>query len=130
MTVLEERVGASRSDPHAILTPLEWLGCGGRNPLEESPVKVCRVQACFDMTAGVTECTEIVARGNRIRELEQALKDVTLQDAEIDCRNRSDKEARQWVESSGGFRGGDGGMHPPHQPKSYDFGRKISPYFE
>ena len=30
----------------------------------------------------------------------------------------------------GGFRGGDGGMHPPHQPKSYDFGRKISPYFE
>ena len=99
MTVLEERVGASRSDPHAILTPLEWLGCGGRNPLEESPVKVCRVQACFDMTAGVTECTEIVARGNRIRELEQALKDVTLQDAEIDC-SRSDKEARQWVESN------------------------------
>ena len=31
---------------------------------------------------------------------------------------------------SGGFRGGMGGMHPPHQPKSYDFGRKISPYFE
>ena len=29
MTVLEERVGASRSDPHAILTPLGWLGCGG-----------------------------------------------------------------------------------------------------
>ena len=26
--------------------------------------------------------------------------------------------------------GGMGGMHPPHQPKSYDFGRKISPYFE
>ena len=32
--------------------------------------------------------------------------------------------------SSGGFRGGDGGMHPPHQPKSNDFGRKISLYFE
>ena len=43
MTVLEERVGASRSDPHAILTPLGWLGCGGRSPFEESPVKVDRV---------------------------------------------------------------------------------------
>ena len=51
------------------------------------------------MTAGVTECPEIVARGNRIREQEQALKDVTLQDAEIDC-SLSDKEARQWVESN------------------------------
>ena len=27
---------------------------------------------------------------------------------------------------SGGFRGGDGGCIPPHQPKSNDFGRKIS----
>ena len=26
--------------------------------------------------------------------------------------------------------GGMGGMHPPHQPKSNDFGRKISLYFE
>ena len=61
VTVLEERVGTSRSDPHAILTPLGWLGCHGRSPLEESPVKICRVQACVNMTAGVTECPEIVA---------------------------------------------------------------------
>ena len=67
MTVLEERVGALRSDPHAILTPLGWLGCGGRSPLEESPVKVCRVQAYANMTADVTECPEIVARDNRQR---------------------------------------------------------------
>ena len=26
--------------------------------------------------------------------------------------------------------GGNGGMHPPHQPKSNDFGRKISLNFE
>ena len=26
MTVLKERVGASRNDPHAISTPLGWLG--------------------------------------------------------------------------------------------------------
>ena len=99
MTVLEERVGASRSDPYAILTSLGWLGCSGRSPLEECPVKVCRVQACVYMTAGVTECPELVAGDNRIRELEQALKDVTLQNAKIDC-SRSDKEARQLVESN------------------------------
>ena len=85
-------------DLNAILTPLGWLGCDGRSPMEESPVKVCRVQAYVKMTAGVTECPEIVARDNRIRELEQALKDVTLQDAKMDY-SRSDKEARQLVES-------------------------------
>ena len=94
MTMLEERVGASRSDPHAILTPLGWLGCGGKSPLEESPMKVCRQHdsRCYRMS-------EIVARDNRICELEKALKDVTLQDAEIDCP-QSDKEARQLVESN------------------------------
>ena len=51
------------------------------------------------MTSDVTECPEIVARDNRIRELEQALKDVTLQDGKIDC-SRSDKEGRQLVESN------------------------------
>ena len=51
------------------------------------------------MMVDVTECPEILARDNRIRELEQTLKDVTLQDAEIDC-SRSDKEARQLVESN------------------------------
>ena len=30
----------------------------------------------------------------------------------------------------GGFRGGDGRDASPHQPKSNDFGRKISLYFE
>ena len=34
------------------------------------------------------------------------------------------------VVASGGFRGGMWGMHPPHQPKSNDFGRKISLYLE
>ena len=32
--------------------------------------------------------------------------------------------------ATGGFRGGMRGMHLPHQPKSNDFGRKISLYFE
>ena len=51
------------------------------------------------MKADVAEYPEIVARDNRIRELEQSLKDVTLQDAERDY-SRSDKEATQLVESN------------------------------
>ena len=41
MTVLEGRVGVSRCEPHAVLTPLGWLACGGKSPLEEQNVKVC-----------------------------------------------------------------------------------------
>ena len=44
------------------------------------------------------------------------MSEATLKERHIICR--------------GGFRGGMGGMHPPHQPKSNDFGRKISLYFE
>ena len=35
-----------------------------------------------------------------------------------------------WQYAVADLGGGMGGMHPSHQPKSYDFGRKISPYFE
>ena len=34
LTVLEEREGLSRSEPHAVLTPLGWLACGGVSPLQ------------------------------------------------------------------------------------------------
>ena len=40
---------------------------------------------------------KIVSRDDCIRELEQALKDLNLQDAEVD-RSRSDKEAKEFVE--------------------------------
>ena len=45
-------------------------------------------------------CThrKIVFRDNYIRELEQALKDLNLQDAEVDS-SRSDKEAKEFVET-------------------------------
>ena len=48
MTVLEERVGVSRCEPHAVLTPLGWLACGGKSPLEKQNVKICRVQTSSD----------------------------------------------------------------------------------
>ena len=98
MTVLEERVGVSRCEPHAVLTPLGWLACGGKSPLEKQNVKVCRVQTSSDLSSEVLLNQEIVSRDEKIKELEQALRDVTLQDAKIES-SRSDKEARKFVEA-------------------------------
>ena len=98
MTVLEERVGVSRCEPHAVLTPSGWLACGGKSPLEKQNVKVCRVQTSSDLGSEVLLNQEIVSREERISELEQALRDVGLQDAKIES-SRSDKEARKFVEA-------------------------------
>ena len=98
MTVLEERVGLSRDEPHAVLTPLGWLGCGGGSPLDKKSVKVCRIQVGSDLGMEAPVNAEIMARDERIRELEHALKDITLYNAEIDS-SRSDKDARQFVEA-------------------------------
>ena len=56
-------------------------------------MKVCRVRA------NVTEVENPVvdSKDERIRELEQALRDVALQDTKLDS-SRSDKEARKFVE--------------------------------
>ena len=42
----------------------------------------------------------------------------------------SENLLNRWLYAVADVGGGMGGMHPPHQPKSYDFGRKISLYFE
>ena len=98
MTVLEERVGVSRCEPHAVLTLLGWLVCGGKSPLEEQNVKVCRVQTYFDLSSEVLLNQEIISRDEKISELEQALRDITLQDEKIES-SRSDREARKFVEA-------------------------------
>ena len=46
----------------------------------------------------ITLKRKIVSRDDCIRELEQALKDLNLQDAEVD-RSRSDKEAKEFVKT-------------------------------
>ena len=98
MTVLEERVGVSRCDPHAILTPLGWLACGGVSSLEKESVKVCRVKADVDLDVETPLNQELVWRDDRIRELVEALRDVNLQDLKMDS-SRADKEAKQFVET-------------------------------
>ena len=98
MTVLEERVEVSRCEPHAVLTPLGWLVCGGKSLLEKQNVKVCRVQTSFDLSSEVLLNQEIISRDEKISELQQALRDITLQDTKIES-SRSDKEARKFVEA-------------------------------
>ena len=98
VTVLEERVGVSRCEPHAVSTPLGWLACGGKSPLEKQNVKVCRVQTSSNLSSELLLNQEIVSCDERISELEQALRGVTLQDAKIES-SRSDKEARKFVEA-------------------------------
>ena len=59
-------------------------------------LKVCGVQTSSDLSGEVLLNQEIVSRDEKISELEQALRDVTLQDAKIES-SRSDKEARKFV---------------------------------
>ena len=66
--------------------------------MEKQNVKVCRVQTSSDLSSEVLLNQEIVSRDERISELEQALRDVALQDAKIESF-RSDKEARKFVEA-------------------------------
>ena len=70
MTVLEERVGVLRCEPHAVLTPLVLLACGGKFPLEKQNVKVGRVQTSSDLSSKVLLNQEIVSREEKISELE------------------------------------------------------------
>ena len=65
---------------------------------EKTNVKLCRVQTSSDLSSEVLLNQEIVSRDEKISVLEQALRDVTLQDAKIES-SRSDKEARKFVEA-------------------------------
>ena len=51
-----------------------------------------------DLDFETTLNRKIVSRDDCIREIEQALNDLNLQDAEVD-RSRSDKEAKEFVET-------------------------------
>ena len=55
MTVLEEREGTNIREPHAVLSKIGWYACGGVSPLENAPVKICRVQACVKTVDGALD---------------------------------------------------------------------------
>ena len=46
MCTMEERVGESQNEPHAIFTRLGWMASGRRSPLYAAATKVLRVQTC------------------------------------------------------------------------------------
>ena len=100
MTVLGERKGSNVREPHAVLSKISWYACGGISPLKNTPVKICRVPACVKSVDNVLDPTinlDIVSRDNKIREIEQALREVVLEDAELDS-SRSDYEAKKFVD--------------------------------
>ena len=47
MCTMEERMGESRDEPHAIFILLGWMASGGRSPLYVRATKVLRVQTCM-----------------------------------------------------------------------------------
>ena len=46
MCVMEEHLGESRDEPHAIFSPLDWMASGGRLPLYAGTTNVLKVQTC------------------------------------------------------------------------------------
>ena len=87
MTALKERTGKC-GDPHAIQTPLGWVASGG---------KVNNHLSCHSMRVSVTRNDEVV--DEKIDELKQAIRDVTLLDQETQL-SRSDRIAQQTVKGS------------------------------
>ena len=70
-------------------------------PLENTPVKICQVQARAKSVDNVSDPPfnpDIVSRNNKIRKLEQALREVMLEDTELDS-SRSDKKAKKFVDA-------------------------------
>ena len=90
----ESRSVARRATCH--INAFRLARCGEKFSLEKQNVKICRVQTCSDLNREVLLNHEIVSRDERISELEQALRDITLQDAKIE-NFWINKEARKFL---------------------------------
>ena len=69
------------------------------SPLENT--QICRVQACVKSVDDVLDPPfnlDNVLPDNKMRELEQTLREVMLEDAELDS-SRSDEEAKKFVDA-------------------------------
>ena len=90
---MEERMGESRGEPHAILTPLGWMASGRRSPLYARATKVLRVQACV-ANDDLSQCKlDLEARDRGIAVLKGQLRDLAVQNEALDL-SRTDKIAK------------------------------------
>ena len=89
MTVLEER---ERDNPHIFFSKTGWYACGDISPLEKSPVKICRVQACTDKfgTPFLTQLLLLVK--TEYENLKKLYEKSRWRNADLDS-SKSDKEA-------------------------------------
>ena len=98
MTVIEEKRGESRDEPHAIYTPLGWLASGGRAVLSGSVANSKRVcSAVMENELPFSYSGELEKRDREILHLKDKLRELYL-DAEVVEPSRNDVLARDIVE--------------------------------
>ena len=97
MCTMEERMGESRGERHAIFNPLGWMASGGRLPLFARATKVVRVQTCV-VNDDLSQCKlDLDARDREIAGLKGQLRDLALQNKALDL-SRTDKIAKGLAE--------------------------------
>ena len=93
----QERVGDSLTEPHAILTALGWLACGGRSGRSDRSAKIFRTNLKEDVNVTSSLKQTIVDKDKHIAELESVIKDLAMKD-KLPQPSRSDLAARKLVE--------------------------------
>ena len=95
MCTMEERMGESRDEPHAMFTPLGWMASGRRSPLYTRATKVLRVQTCV-ANDDLSQCKlDLKARDREIAALKGQLRNLAVQNEAFDL-SRTDKTAKIW----------------------------------
>ena len=89
MYAKQERVGDSLTEPHAILTPLGWLACGGRSGRSDRSAKIFRTNLKEDVSVTSNLKQTIINKDKHIAELESVIKDLDMK-AELFQPSRSD----------------------------------------
>ena len=86
----------SLTQPHAILSPLGWLACGGRSGRSNRSAKIFRTNLKEDVNVTSSLKQTIVEKYKHIAELESVIKDLVMKD-ELPQPSRSGLAARKLV---------------------------------
>lgn len=97
MYAKQERMGKNQEDPHAFLSPLGWLACGGTTSSVEEPVKAFRYIVRNDQSLIVDLQQTIGKKDEEIAELQSIVKDLSMESV-IPQWSRTDVVASEMVE--------------------------------
>ena len=79
-------------EPHAVLSKIGRYAHDGVSQLEKTLINIYRIQACVNDALDPPFNPDIVSRENKTLELDQAVCNVMLEDAELDFK--SDQEVK------------------------------------